>query len=459
MRSIIPIILLSISISSCAVFKPGSGDRKYRSIQKEVERSTVFAKSFSGMLVMDPESGKTLVNYNGDKLFIPASNTKILTLATCLSVLQDSVPGIKIASRIEQGDTTGYYAPTGDPTFLHPLFKAWQPVQKHLKSLEGWNYILLNTLQEDRFGPGWAWDDYAEPYSVGRSSMPIFGNKVRLKKSGNGWALEPDILDDVISGIREGFDNAKTGLSPQRDESDNVYYIPYPDTISNGYSHDFPIHRPENLIPSLRDTLGDKFFPFVSWTEEEKQQENDLLNSLNWQTINSCPLDTVLRLMMYQSDNFVAEQLLLLCGGVKFDILGQDSIIHWVSDSLLTEFPQKPRWVDGSGLSRYNLLSPQDLAYVLQYLWKSQTKERLFDVFPAGGQDGTIQDWYKGANGQPYVYAKSGSMSGVQNLSGYLVCKSGKVLIFSFMHNNFTGSGKAWKLEMQQILEKLAQLE
>lgn len=169
----------------------------------------------------------------------------------------------------------------------------------------------------------------------------------------------------------------------------------------------------------------------------------------------STPLDTVLRRMMHQSDNFIAEQMLLVCAGQKFDILQQDTMIKWMLDSVLTSLPQRPRWVDGSGLSRYNLISPRDLAQLLLKLWKEQPHEFLLSLFPAGGASGTVADWYKGKNGEPYVFAKTGSMSGVHCLSGYVVTKRGKMLVFSFMHNNFVGSNQAWKEEMQRILEMI----
>nr|MBP6826456.1 D-alanyl-D-alanine carboxypeptidase [Saprospiraceae bacterium] len=125
----------------------------------------------------------------------------------------------------------------------------------------------------------------------------------------------------------------------------------------------------------------------------------------------------------------------------------------WMLDSVLADLPQRPRWVDGSGLSRYNLASPRDFSTILLKLWNEQPRERLFSLFPAGGMNGTVADWYKGKDGKPYVFAKSGSMSGVQCLSGYVLTKKGKVLVFSFMNNNFVGSGKPWKLEMQRVLQ------
>jgi D-alanyl-D-alanine carboxypeptidase/D-alanyl-D-alanine-endopeptidase (penicillin-binding protein 4) len=167
----------------------------------------------------------------------------------------------------------------------------------------------------------------------------------------------------------------------------------------------------------------------------------------------STPLDTVLRLMMYDSDNFIAEQMLLVCAGEKLDTFHQNSIIQYMLDSVLLSLPQKPKWVDGSGLSRYNLMTPKSITQVLLHLWKRQNKERLLSLFPAGGVSGTIKEWYVSPDGKPYVFAKTGGLGGVHCLSGYITCKSGKTLIFSFMHNNFNGSNRQWKQEMQRIFE------
>ena len=92
---------------------------------------------------------------------------------------------------------------------------------------------------------------------------------------------------------------------------------------------------------------------------------------------------------------------------------------------------------------------------MLLKLWREQPHERILSLFPAGGISGTISDWYAGKDGKPYVFAKTGGMGGVQCLSGYVVCNSGKVLIFSFMHNNFVGGSRDWKLEMQRLLEQI----
>lgn len=112
---------------------------------------------------------------------------------------------------------------------------------------------------------------------------------------------------------------------------------------------------------------------------------------------------------------------------------------------------KKIHWVDGSGLSVYTKLSPQFLVDVLHRLYESMSPDQLFHYFPAGGVRGTIASWY-GTKGPPYVYAKTGTLSGVHCLSGYLLADSGKTYIFSFMHNNYLGSSNQYKKKMDVLL-------
>lgn len=361
-------------------------------------------------------------------------------------------------ARIETGgDTATYFKPTCDPTFLHPQFQGWQPVLGHFRSLKGNNYLYMNGFKDTRLGPGWAWDDYNESYSVERSAVPVFGNKMSIFREDSTWSIAPKEINDAIFGVREGSLRNQGSNSLMREETTNVVHAPMAVTFPDGYQQEIPIFNPDNYFSFFQDTTGPNIQAYDLLTKEEELEEEATFAKLPWQTLYSTPIDTVLRKMMYQSDNFIAEQMLLVCAGEKFDHLKQDTIINWMLDSVLTTLPQAPRWVDGSGLSRYNLASPQDMAHVLLWLWKTQQKDRLFSLFPAGGASGTLANWYAGKDGKPFVFAKTGTMSGVHCLSGYIVCKNGKVLIFSFMHNNFIGPSKPWKLEMQRILKMVAQ--
>jgi D-alanyl-D-alanine carboxypeptidase/D-alanyl-D-alanine-endopeptidase (penicillin-binding protein 4) len=157
--------------------------------------------------------------------------------------------------------------------------------------------------------------------------------------------------------------------------------------------------------------------------------------------------------MMQQSDNFIAEQLLLACSGVLSDTLKPEIAIQYSKNNLLVDLPDEPIWVDGSGLSRYNLFTPRSIVQLWTKIYDIVPRERLFPLLATGGKYGTIRNWYKAD--KPYIFGKTGSLSNVHCLSGYLVTKSGKTLIFSFMSNNFVASTNKLRTNMQDILKMI----
>ncbi len=134
-------------------------------------------------------------------------------------------------------------------------------------------------------------------------------------------------------------------------------------------------------------------------------------------------IDSLLRPMMFRSDNFLAEQLLRTVNKqVNFDTL-----------DLFKGMPQKPAWVDGCGLSRYNLFSPQHFVFILNKMYAEFGMNRIKTIFPSGN-NGTLKNYYVADKGS--VYAKTGSLTGVIALSGYVYTKKNKLLIFSVLVNN-----------------------
>ena len=167
----------------------------------------------------------------------------------------------------------------------------------------------------------------------------------------------------------------------------------------------------------------------------------------------SLPVDSVYKHMMQESDNFIAEQLLLVVSGVLTDTLQSQIAIDTIQNSLNTFLPDTMNWVDGSGLSRYNLFTPRSLVKLWEELINLLGQERLMEIVAIGGEAGTIKNLY--AAESPYIYGKTGTLRNNHNLSGLLKTKSGKVLLFSFMNNNYPGSSGPIKEEMERILYQI----
>jgi serine-type D-Ala-D-Ala carboxypeptidase/endopeptidase (penicillin-binding protein 4) len=414
-----------------------SSVRKARKVQHSVAESPVFANSLTGFILMDPKSGQVLSEHQADKYFVPASNTKILTLATCLHLLGDSLASVEYA----RANNTLFVRGTGDPTFLHPQFEAWQQGFRLLKTApENVLFYVNRPFAAERFGAGWMWDDYNDQYQPERNVLPMYGNCMTLHPGGgvSPGTFQRQIKTKTTAG----------GPPVKRAEQANEWFV------EAGYQpkedEQYPFMTTATL-DLLRDTL-DKRMSLTVFAPMDVP-----VTARDWKVRYGCPVDTVYRQLMHHSDNHFAEQLLLMAAakhtGGTFD---QDTIIRYAKRHIFPVTSTPPNWVDGSGMSRYNLISPRFLAVLLADMHKKYPQERLFDLFPAGGVSGTVSTWYQAQPGQkPFVFAKTGSMSGVHCLSGYVVCRSGRVLVFSFMHNNFTGSNRLWKVEMQRILNEI----
>ena len=133
----------------------------------------------------------------------------------------------------------------------------------------------------------------------------------------------------------------------------------------------------------------------------------------------------------------------------KFNIpMNDESIIDTLLKTDFKDLPQKPAWADGSGLSRYNLFSPQDLVFILNKMKNDFGMERIKNLFPTGNE-GTLANYYVSESG--YIFAKTGTLSGVIALSGFLYTKKNKLLIFSVLVNNHNSSGTQGEKSCRKI--------
>ncbi len=289
----------------------------------------------------------------------------------------------------------------------------------------------------DPYGPGWAWDDYAHSYQVERSTFPIYGNRVSITSdlSGNIVAM-PSYFSEFVQS------SSSKQKEAWRDPQTNTFYV-NPDVFSPG------------------DTLT---LPFIVSDFDEARMLSDTLhrtvqlsytpaNARNWIPVYGSARDSLIRQMMYASDNSIAEQLLMQAAYEQRGTFQPDSAIAFAQQYILAGAPDSILWADGSGLSRYNLCTPRSLVWALDQVRQMTSWEYISTIFPVGGHSGTLTQWYKGT--PPYVYAKTGSLRNHLCLSGYLMTNSGHWLIFSFMHSDFTGDSGNIKREMERLLVKI----
>jgi D-alanyl-D-alanine carboxypeptidase/D-alanyl-D-alanine-endopeptidase (penicillin-binding protein 4) len=171
-----------------------------------------------------------------------------------------------------------------------------------------------------------------------------------------------------------------------------------------------------------------------------------------YRVLHSRPVDSLFRPMMYNSDNFFAEQTLLMVSNELLGRMNDGSIIDTLLKTDLRGLPQRPIWVDGCGLSRNDLFTPQDFVWLLDTLQKRFGLARMKGILPTGGT-GTLSSYYRQDAG--YIFAKTGSLSGVVALSGYLITKKDHLLLFSILINNYTGSGVTVRRQMEKWIHRI----
>lgn len=385
-----------------------------------------------GFVLYDPGSKKTLVEYNANKYFTPASNTKIFTFYTALQILGDSVPGLTYTIT---HDSLIFWG-TGDPSFLYPGSCSSTRVFDFLSNAPQKLFFSSTNFQTEYFGPGWAWDDYNDYYSVERSSFPVFGNLMEVRESpGHPWTTIPTFFSNHLATG----DSAIKGTEVIREIDSNLIVIHPGKKPTSRHVWQLPFHYSGDvMVEMLSDTL--------------KRQVEEITYAMpdTARKVFSVPADSLYRVMMQESDNFIAEQLLLMSAGVVSDTLKPEIAIRYARKNFLFDLLDEPVWVDGSGLSRYNLFTPRSIVRLWEKVYAKVPRERLFKLLAVGGQSGTLKNWY--AADQPYVFGKSGSLSNNQSLSGYLITKKGKVLIFSFMNANFIAPSRDIRNAMQEFL-------
>ena len=432
------LLIAVLQFSACAV---------QQKLQKAANQNILEVNNLSGahigIHVFDPSTNTNLFSYQSNKYFVPASNTKIVTCFAALKYLGDSV----LAALIASTDSGMHVYASGDPTFLQPEY-ATHPLFNILKNT---NKIYLHTpsFTAKPFGQGWSWDDYDASYMPSRSAFPMYGNVVRVAKNAGQLSVTPSFFKDSVSGLQS---NVYKGFSVSRQMASNQFEV-QADTSKTKFE-EIP-YRTSNWTTApltLEASLLSEALGGTKVIALDAGHENNAQSTAA--KIYSRPLDSLLKPLMHRSDNFYAEQALLMVGKGLHQSFDDKKTIAYLLANDLADLAQKPNWVDGSGLSRYNLFTPENFTSILHKMYKAYSFERLQNIFPTGGEvGGTLSSNYKNLNGK--IFAKTGTLSGQVALSGYLITKKGKTLIFSVLVNNHTTTASNVRKAVEQFIQVL----
>jgi D-alanyl-D-alanine carboxypeptidase/D-alanyl-D-alanine-endopeptidase (penicillin-binding protein 4) len=427
-------LLLVTLFIICSIFNVSAQSIKKRKIKKLFEKSTIVNDHFTGFALYDLDKQQTIFELNADKYYTPASNTKLFTFYTCLRMLGDSIAALQYINR---NDSLIFWG-AGDPSFLHTDLKGVNGYNL-LKKSRSKLYFSSGRYQNDIYGSGWPWDDYNDYYQAEINELPVEDNVAVLYANKAGkLQVRPSLLQMYL--------NADSNFTPrsfriQRDFMTNAFMYPKMQIPAN-FKQEIPWKTSTALtLALLQDTL------------KKPIQEVHVPLPADAKTVYNTAAFDVYKRMLQPSDNFIAEQLLLACANRRFETLNTDSVREYAVINYMADLPDVPQWVDGSGLSRRNLFTPRSIIVLLCKITEEVKDEKLLhSLMPEGGVSGTLKSAYKTDNGEPFVWAKTGSLANNHNQSGYLVTRKGKRLVFSFMNNNFTRPTKDIRDEMVRIM-------
>lgn len=417
-------LFFSLLIGSPFIFAQHA-KKDIKGLEQRLGENSFFAKHQTGFMLYDLDEQEVIFEKNSQLSFIPASTTKLFTFYAALMTLGDSTKRLRYQTKGNDIIIWG----TGDPSWEYPHLPDVQmkaffaPYDKVFFSDQNW--------EDTAFGYGWQWDDYYYSYSAERSPLPIYGNLITVKNQNRQPQIQPQFFASNINITQKEIKDVERDF-----HSNNFYYNP------NTYS------KLESKVPFMTSTatfallagqyLGKDVIP----SKEPLPDEHYILKGI--------PLDSIYREMLWESDNFLAEQLLLMVSDELFHELNSTAAIDSIKHSFLFDLPDEPQWVDGSGLSRHNLISPRSLVSLTEKIYQIVPDSTLFRLLPQGGKTGTLKNYYKATS--PYVFAKTGTMSNNHSLAGYIKTSSNKLYAFAFMNNNYPYKAKEVIKEMEKVM-------
>ena len=441
-----------------------------------------FANAHWGILIVDPEAGDTLYARNAGKLFMPASNMKILTSSTALAQLGPDfryrttfIAGGPVTDSVLHGDLV--VIGRGDPSVSDHMFQdAMIPLRSVADSLaaRGVRHIAGRVVATgdafpgEEFGYGWTYDDFESSYSApvdellfneGFSVLHVRGGD----KPGDPVQVETrparrsprvrvlattanPVASESIPARRNRGGPAGADLRVFKDSTtwDIVVdgQIAPHDTVVLDVTH----HDPdEAYLAAVREALADRGITVDETAAASPAGDGALgggerTSGDTLVALVSPPLRDILKALLKPSQNQIAEMLFRTIALERFGTGRTDSARVAIQAQIASWGVPAPEAVvrDGSGLSRYDYVSPRALVHVLDAMRKVPSFDVFYDALPIAGVDGTTRNRMKGTPAEGNVHAKTGSVALARSLSGYVTTADHHMLIFSFLCNNWT---------------------
>lgn len=405
-----------------------------------------------GFVVYDPKTKKVISSYNENTPLVPASTTKLLTTETAMSMLGENYrwnTQLEYSGSVdENGVLNGnlYIVGSGDPSLGTNKAGAWAYrdiisdfkeglSREGIKKVNG-DIIIQTALFKgniSKLPENVVWlesNNYYLPAGTTREINPA-NEKLIVKKSAN-FSTEKKFF--YVSPYNNQM------VYADKYEGEGILTTKLPDA-------------PAYLANTFRTTLVKGGIPVTGKVTPKMTDANPESRKMI-STYKSPTLGDIIHYTNQHSDNGLAEALLKTVGFQSLGDQTTESGRKVVTEHLKNEgFDMMGlNYIDGSGLSRSNNVTPISQVKFLTSLMDEKYYKTYFNSLPVGGQSGTLKKMFNGlGNGQ--VFAKTGTLNRVKTLAGYMKTNTGKTLVFSLLVNNYTGSVDMVKKRMEKILE------
>ena len=477
-RTLIPILCLLLLLSCTTPVQ--------RSLESLTENRALLGAQ-SGVAIKSLSDDACAFRSNDEQFFIPASNMKLFTTAAGLILLGPEFrykTSLYADGEIRGGLLDGnlIIRGVGDPTLsgrfqaggAAEIFSDWAErlLRLGVTQIKGDIIGDGSLFGEAYLGAGWAWDDDLYCYSAQISALSINDNCVAISvRPGSAAGETPFITVDDGSGYITIRNRAVTTSSAEgaslrlsREPASNLLTVSGEIPAGADFERFFvTIHNPALFAAAhLRRALESKGI-VIGGTISDRGQFSGPIVYESMKIVasyTSPPLREVIGEINKTSRNLYAELLFRTLGN---SFLGDGSAraAAEVLKGALVKMSVPPDSVvvyDGSGLSRMNLVTPAALLALLKYMYRHEHFSYFLDSLPIAGIDGTLRDRMRNTPAEGRVLAKTGSMTHVLNLSGYVRSRAGKMYAFSILTNNYTGPVDALKRVQDSALVSLINL-
>lgn len=410
-----------------------------------------------GLIAVDTVRGTQIFSQNADQEFMPASNFKLLVGSTSLNRLGTNFAFTTTvgADAAAQGGTIrgNVYLHGGGDAHLtaQDLSDAAAALASQgIKRIEGDVVTDASHYDAQRYGYGWSWDDLPYYYAPVVTALELEEGTLHMT-----FAPGPSVGSKAVlrvwpqSSAYTIDDELTTGPAGSKDNSDiaRVWTDPRTILIDNNY----PIDKKESgevnpSVPDPESYAGDVFARAlaahgITVTGTVHSGKMPQTATMLWRH-ESDKFPQLLAEFWYPSDNLMGELFLKELGVVQGGEPGSDDKGRVLEQAYLRSIGIDPNTVtisDGSGLSQYDRITPRDLLTILQADWNSPYRQIVLNALPVTGVRGTLKNAYLHTPAEYQVFAKTGSISHVRTISGFVKTKTHGPVTFSFLINQWMG--------------------